>query len=127
MEIKPIRSETDHDEALREIERLWGAKEGTAKGDRLDVMTTLVEAWEDRHYPIDKPDPIEAVRFRLAQQSLDSRALIGVIGGRSRVYEVMQRKRPLSLEMIRRLHERFGIPAEVLIRPPRRVRKRRAA
>lgn len=127
MEIKPIRSNADHDRALREIEHLWGAKEGTADGDRLDVLVTLVDAYENEHFPIDPPDPIEAIRFRLEQQGLDQRALIGVVGSRSRVYEVMQRKRSLSLEMIRRLNERFGIPAEVLIRPVRIRRRRRAA
>ena len=119
MEIKPIRTRMDYAWTLREIERLWGAGEGTAKGDRLDVLATLVEAYEQKHCPIDQPDPIEAIRFRLEQQGLDARALIGVIGGRSRVYEVMERKRPLSLEMIRRLHQRFGIAAEALIRPSR--------
>jgi HTH-type transcriptional regulator/antitoxin HigA len=124
MEIKPIRTKADYERTLREIERMWGARQGTPEGDRLDVLATLVEAYEQRHFPIDPPDPIEAIQFRLEQQGLDPRALIGVIGGRSRVYEVMQRKRALSLEMIRRLHERFGIPAEVLIR---RSRRRRAA
>jgi len=122
MEIKPIRTNADHERALREIQRLWGAKEGTADGDRLDVLATLVDAYEQKHFPIDAPEPIEAIRFRLEQQGLDERALVGVIGGRSRVYEVMQRKRPLSLDMIRRLNERFEIPAEVLIR---RIRARR--
>lgn len=124
MEIKPIRTKADYERTLREIERLWGAKERTPEGDRLDVLATLVEAYEQKHFPIDPPDPIEAIRFRLAQQGLDPGALVGVIGGRSRVYEVMQRKRALSLEMIRRLHLRFGIPADVLIRP---VRARRRA
>jgi HTH-type transcriptional regulator / antitoxin HigA len=124
MEVKPIRTRADYERALREIERLWGAREGTPDGDRLDVLATLVEAYEQKHFPIDPPDPIEAIRFRLEQQGLHPRALVGVIGGRSRVYEVMHRKRALSLEMIRRLYERFGIPAEVLIRP---VRGRRAA
>jgi HTH-type transcriptional regulator / antitoxin HigA len=127
MEIKPIRNEADHDEALHEIERLWGAKEGTPDGDRLDVLTTLVEAYEEKHFPMDAPDPIEAIQFRLEQQGLDRHALVGVIGGRGRVYEVLHRKRALSLEMIRRLNERFGIPAEVLIRPIRLSRRRRAA
>jgi HTH-type transcriptional regulator/antitoxin HigA len=126
MEIKPIRSNADHERALLEIQRLWGAKEGTAEGDRLDVLVTLVDAYENEHFPIDPPDPIEAIRFRLEQQGLDTRALVGVIGGRSRVYEVMNRKRSLTLEMIRRLHERFGIPAEVLIRPVRAKRRRAA-
>ena len=124
MEIKPIRTKADYERTLREIERLWGGKEGTPDGDRLDVLATLVEAYEQKHFPIDPPDPIEAIRSRLEQQGLDPRALVGVIGGRSRVYEVMQRKRALSLEMIRRLHLRFGIPADVLIRP---VRARRGA
>ncbi|HEY6417537.1 MAG TPA: transcriptional regulator [Candidatus Binataceae bacterium] len=126
MEIKPIRTNSDYERALREIERLWNAKVGTPKGDRLDVLATLVEDYEQKHFPVDPPDPIEAIRFRLEQQGLDPRALIGVIGGRSRVYEVMHRKRALSLEMIRRLHGRFGIPAEVLIRPTRAGRRRAA-
>jgi HTH-type transcriptional regulator/antitoxin HigA len=127
MEIKPIRTELDYERMLREVEGLMDAKPGTAEEDRLDVLATLVEAYEERHFPIDPPDPIEAIRFRLEQQGLDPSALVGVIGGRSRVHEVMHRKRALSLEMIRRLHERFGIPAEVLIRPIRVKRRRRAA
>ena len=127
MEIKPIRTELDYERTLREVERLMNAKARSAEEDRLDVLATLVEAYESEHFPIDPPDPIEAIRFRLEQQGLDRSALVGVIGGRSRVYEVMQRKRALSLEMIRRLHDRFGIPAEVLIRPVRAARRRRAA
>ena len=127
MEIKPIRTELDYERTLRKVERLMDAKPGTAEEDRLDVLATLVEAYESKHFPIDPPDPIEAIRFRLEQQGLDPSALVGVIGGRSRVYEVMQRKRALSLAMIRRLHERFGIPVEVLIRPIRGGRRRSAA
>ena len=127
MEIKPLRTRADHERALREIERLWGARKSTADGDRLDVLATLAEAYEREHFPIDPPDPIEAIRFRLEQQGLDSHALVGVIGGRSRVYEVMERKRALSLTMIRRLHQRFGIPAEVLIQPVHTARSHRAA
>jgi len=127
MEIKPIRTERDYERALREVERLMDAKPGTAEDDRLDVLATLVDAYESEHFPMDPPDPIEAIRFRLEQQGLDPSALVGVIGGRSRVYEVMNGKRALSLEMIRRLHERFGIPAEILIRPVRAKRRRRAA
>jgi HTH-type transcriptional regulator/antitoxin HigA len=127
MEIKPIRTELDYERTLREVERLMDAKAGTAEEDRLDVLATLVDAYESEHFPIDPPDPIEAIRFRLEQQGLDTGALVGVIGRRSRVYEVMHRKRALSLEMIRRLNERFGIPAEVLIRPIRGGRRRRAA
>jgi HTH-type transcriptional regulator / antitoxin HigA len=127
MKIKPVRTKADYERALREIERMWGAKEGTPQGNQLDVLATLVEAYERKHFPIDPPDPIEAIRFRLEQQGLDHRALIGVIGGRSRVHEVMHRQRALSLAMIRRLHERFGIPAEVLIRAVGTRRPRRAA
>lgn len=126
MEIKPIRTKSDYERTLREIERLWGARQRTPEGDRLDVRATLIEAYERIHFPIDPPDPVEAIRFRLEQQGLDPRALIGVIGGRSRVYEVMHGKRALSLEMIRRLHQRSGIPAEVLIRPSRARRSRAA-
>jgi HTH-type transcriptional regulator/antitoxin HigA len=123
MMIKPIKTESDHAAALREIERLWGADEGTAEGDRLEVLTTLVEAYEQTHFPIDTPDPIEAIKFRLEQQGTDKKALIGVIGSRTRVHEVLRRDRALSLAMIRRLHQKLKIPADVLIRPVRR-RKR---
>jgi HTH-type transcriptional regulator/antitoxin HigA len=127
MKIQPILTKADYERALREIERMWGAKEGTPQGNQLDVLATLVEAYERKHFPIDPPDPIEAIKFRLEQQGLDPRALIGVIGGRGRVHEVMHGQRALSLTMIRRLHERFGIPAEVLIRPTHTGRRRRAA
>ena len=127
MKIRPIRTEADHDEALREIERLWGAASGTPAGDRLEILITLVEAYERVHHPIDPPDPIEAIRFRLEQQGADYRALIGVVGSRTRVYEVMRGDRPLSLAMIRRLHERFQVPVEVLIRPIRKRGRRKAA
>jgi HTH-type transcriptional regulator/antitoxin HigA len=123
MQIKPIKTEADHAAALREIERLWGAGEGTPQGDRLEVLATLVEAYEQAHFPMEAPDPIEAIKFRLEQQGADQKALIGVIGNRTRVYEVLRRDRALSLAMIRRLNRKLHIPAEVLIRPLRR-RKR---
>jgi HTH-type transcriptional regulator / antitoxin HigA len=123
MDIKPIRGEADYERALRRVEELWNAPEGSAEGDELDILATLIEAYEREQYPIELPDPIEAIKFRLEQQGKDSRALIGVIGQRTRVYEVMQGKRPLSLKMIRNLHEKFDIPAEVLIRPTRRRHK----
>jgi HTH-type transcriptional regulator / antitoxin HigA len=125
--MKPIKTESDHSAALREIERLWGAKEGTAEGDRLDVLATLVEAYEETHFPIDFPDPVEAIKFRLEQQGEDKKALVGVIGNRTRVYEILRRDRPLSLAMIRRLNAKFHIPAEVLIRPVKVKKKRQAA
>ena len=122
-ELKPIRTNADYKNALVEVERLWGAKSGTPKGDRLDVLATLIDLYEAKHFPMDPPDPIEAIKFRLEQKGKDSRALIGVIGQRTRVYEVLQGKRPLSLNMIRNLHEKFDIPAEVLIQSARRGRK----
>lgn len=125
--MKPIKTEADHKAALREIERLWGAEEGTPDGDRLDILATLVDAYEETHFPIDLPDPVEAIKFRLEQQGEDKKALVGVIGNRTRVYEILRRDRPLSLAMIRRLNARFHIPAEVLIRPVKIRKKRQAA
>src|SRR5271168_1479273 len=127
MEIKPIRSEAGHEAALRRIEALWGAPAGTAAGDELEVLTTLVEAYEREEFPVDLPDPIEAIRFRLEQEGKDYRALIGVIGQRTRVYEVMRGDRSLSLNMIRNLHRKLRIPAEVLIqmKSKRKARRRR--
>ena len=119
-EIKPIRTQADHEAALTEVEHLWGAKSGTPRGDRLDVLATLIEAYEERHYPMDPPDPIEAIRFRMEQQGLTRRDLEAMIGTRTRIAEVLSRKRGLSIAMIRRLHEKLGIPAEVLIRPSRK-------
>ena len=115
-ELKPIRSEADYEQALAELERLWGAKSGTPEGDRLDVLATLIDAYEARHHPIDPPDPIEAIRFRMEQQGLTRRDLEPLIGSRARVTEVLNRKRSLSIAMIRRLHTALGISADVLIR-----------
>jgi HTH-type transcriptional regulator/antitoxin HigA len=127
MNLKPIKTDADHAAALREVTRLWGAEEGTADGDRLDILATLVEAYEEARFPMDLPDPIEAIKFRLEQQGDDQKALVGIIGNRTRVYEVLRRDRALSLAMIRRLNARLKIPAEVLIRPIRISQKRRAA
>jgi HTH-type transcriptional regulator/antitoxin HigA len=124
MRVRPIRTEEDYENALLKIEQLWGAKAGTAEGDLLDVLAALVETYEREHFPIDLPDPIEAIEFRLEQQGKDYRALIGIIGQRTRVYEVMRRDRPLSLAMIRKLHKKLRIPAEVLIRPGRLAKKK---
>jgi HTH-type transcriptional regulator/antitoxin HigA len=118
-ELKPIRSEADYDAAMEEIAELWGAKSGTPKGDRLDVLATLVDAYEAKHHAMDAPDPIEAIKFRMEQQGLTRRDLEGVIGTRTRIAEVLNRRRGLSIDMIRRLHDKLGIPAEVLIRPSR--------
>jgi HTH-type transcriptional regulator/antitoxin HigA len=118
-DLKPIRTEADHDAAMTEIERLWGAKSGTPEGDRLDVLATLVEAYEAKHDPMDPPDPIDAIRFRMEQQGLTRRALEPMIGTRARVSEVMSGRRRLTLEMVRRLHDGLGISADILIRPSR--------
>jgi len=122
MEIKPLRTRADHERALREIERLWGARKSTADGDRLDVLATLAEAYEREHFPIDPPDPIEAIKFRMEQQGLTRKDLEGILGTRTRIAEVLNRRRGLSINMIRRLHDKLGISAEVLIRPSRSKR-----
>lgn len=118
-ELRPIRSEADYEAALEEVERLWGAKSGTPEGDRLDVLATLIEVYEAKHYPMDPPDPVEAIRFRMEQQGLTRKDLEPMIGPRNRVADVLNRKRGLSIDMIRQLHEQLGISAEVLIRPSR--------
>lgn len=117
VEIKPIRTEMDYEAALAEIEQLFEAVPGTPEGDRLEVLTTLVEAYEEKHYPIPLPDPIEAIYYYLESRGLSRRDLESYLGSRARVSEILNRKRPLSLEMIRRLHQGLKIPAEVLIQP----------
>jgi HTH-type transcriptional regulator / antitoxin HigA len=119
-EVRPIRTKRDYETALKEVERLWGAKAGTPDGDRLDVLATLIDAYETEHHPMDPPDPIEAIKFRMEQQGLTRRDLEEIIGTRTRIAEVLSRKRGPSIAMIRRLHERLGISAEVLIRPSRK-------
>ena len=119
-EVRPIRTKRDYEAALKAVERLWGAEIGTRDGDRLDVLATLIDAYEAEHYPMDPPDPIEAIKFRMEQQGLTRRDLEEIIGTRTRIAEVMNRKRGLSIAMIRRLHERLGISADVLIRPSRK-------
>lgn len=118
-DLKPIRSETDYEEALAEVENLWSAKAGTPEGDRLDILATLIDAYEAKAYPMDPPDPVEAIRFRMEQQGLTRKDLEPMIGPRNRVADVLNRKRSLSIDMIRQLHSRLGISAEVLIRPSR--------
>lgn len=123
MRVKPIKSETDYQQALRRVEELWGSPSGSSGGDELDVLVTLLEAFERERYPIDLPDPVEAIKFRLEQNGRDVKALIGIIGHRTRVYEVMRGDRPLSLNMIRKLHQELHIPADVLIQPTRKQRR----
>jgi HTH-type transcriptional regulator/antitoxin HigA len=115
-----IRTKRDYEASLKEVERLWGAKSGTRDGDRLDVLATLIDAYEAEHFPMDPPDPIEAIKFRMEQQGLTRKDLVEIIGTRTRVAEVLNRRRGLSIAMIRRPHERLGISVEVLIRPSRK-------
>ena len=122
--LKPIRSKGDYEVAMAEIERLWGARSGTPEGDRLDILATLVDAYENEHYPMDPPDPIEAIKFRIEQRGLTRKDLADILGSRTRVAEVLNRRRGLSINMIRRLHEKLGISVEVLIRP---IRTKKAA
>jgi HTH-type transcriptional regulator / antitoxin HigA len=119
-DVKPIRSNADYEAALKDVEQLWGAKLGSREGDRLDVLATLIDAYESEHFPLDPPDPIEAIKFRMEQQNLTRRDLEEIIGSRTRIAEVLNRKRGLSIGMIRRLHEHLGISADVLIRPSRK-------
>ncbi len=114
-DLKPIRNEKDYERALAEVEVLWGARAGTPKGDRLDILATLIEAYEAEHYLMDPPDPIEAIKFRMEQQGLSRKDLEKILGTRTRVSEVLNRKRGLSINMIRALHEKLGISAEILI------------
>jgi HTH-type transcriptional regulator/antitoxin HigA len=118
--VKPIRTKKDYEAALAELEKLWGAKLGTAAGDRLDVLATLIDVYETEHFPMDPPDPVEAIKFRMEQQGLTRRDLEPLIGTRTRVAEVLNRRRSLSIAMIRRLNDKLGISAEVLIRPSRK-------
>ena len=116
MDIRPIKTEADYQAAMKEIEGLMSAEAGSAEGDRLDVLVTLAEAYERKHYPVDFPDPVEAIKFRMEQQGLTVDDLVPVIGRKNRVYEILARKRPLTLRMIEGLHETFSIPAESLIK-----------
>lgn len=117
MEIHPIRNEQDHAAALAKIDQLWDAAPGTPEGDQLEILVTLVEAYEARNHPILPPDPIEAILHHMESQGLSRHELEPYIGSRGRVSEVLNRKRPLSLTMIRNLQRGLGISAELLIRP----------
>jgi HTH-type transcriptional regulator / antitoxin HigA len=117
MEIRPIRTKADYRAALREVERLWEADPGTLDGDRVDVLTTLIEAYEAKHFPVPAPDPIEAIEFMMEQKGLTRRDLEPAIGSRGRVSEVLTRKRPLTLPMVRALGKLLNIPLEVLAQP----------
>jgi HTH-type transcriptional regulator/antitoxin HigA len=121
MEIRPIRTEEDYKAALRQVSAYFDNEPipGSPDGDRFEVLITLVEAYEAKHYPIDLPDPVEAIKFRMEQAGLTPKDLVPAIGKLNRVYEILNRKRPLTLNMIWKLHQKLGIPAESLIKPPK--------
>lgn len=132
MNLRPIKTEDDYKAALGEIEGLFQAEPETPEGDRLDILTLLVEAYEEQHHPIPPPDPLAALEYHLESRGLTRRDLEPYLGSRARVAEVMNRRRALTIDMIRRLHQGLGIPAEVLIQPyplvePQPSRTRRTA
>lgn len=116
MKIIPIKTEKDYKVALKEIERLFNAKPNTPNGDKLDIWTTLVHSYEEEHYPIDFPDAVEALRYWMESRGLERKDLQEYIGSRARISEILNRKRELTLGMIRKLHEQLHIPAELLIK-----------
>lgn len=116
MKIKPIKSIEDNNAALARIEQLWDAEPNSPEGDELEVLATLVHTFEEEHYPIEAPDPIEAIKFRMEQQGLDDKDLVPFLGQRSRVTEVMNRKRGLSISMIRNLHKGLQIPLDCIVK-----------
>ena len=118
METRPTKTKANYRRSLKEIEGLMPTRRGTPEGDRLDVLVTLVEAYEAKHFPMDLPDPVEAIKYHMEQRGLSARDLVPFIGNRNRVYEVLNRTRPLTLKMVWRLHQGLGIPAESLIRQP---------
>ena len=115
MDIHPIRNERDHARALKRVEKLWGARPGTRAAEELEVLATLIDSYEAKHHPIDPPDPIDAILFRMEQMGLTRADLVPIIGSRARVSEVLNRRRDLTIAMIARLREKLGIPADTLI------------
>ena len=115
MEIRPIKTEQDYNSALKRIEELWGAKKDTPKGDELDLLVTLVESYEMKHYPVAPPDPIEAIKFRMEQMGMTNDDMVKYLGSQSRVSEILNRKRKLTLKMVKSLYKGLKIPAEILL------------
>lgn len=115
IKIQPIHTKKDYEQALAGIDRLWDAKPNTEKGDVLEVLVTLVEAYENKHFPMLPPDPVKAIRFRMEQMGMEKSDIVGILGGENRVSEILNRKRNLSLKMIRSLHDKLNIPYESLI------------
>ncbi len=118
MNIKPIKTDADYRATLEDVETLMMAKPDSPEGDKLDVLVTLIEAYEAKHFPLELPDPVEAIKFEMARRGLAIKDLEPMIGKSNRVYEILNHKRSLSLKMIWKLHEGLGIPAESLIKPP---------
>jgi HTH-type transcriptional regulator/antitoxin HigA len=116
MHIKPIKSEEDYQQALRRLEELFIAKPDTIEGDELEILGILIENYEEEHFPVDSPDPIEALKFRMEQMGMDQQDLTRIIGSKSRTSDLLNRKRPLSIQQIRRLHDALHIPADVLLK-----------
>ena len=116
MNIKPIKTDTDYRTALKEVETLMTVEPNTPEGEKLDILVTLIEAYERKHFPLDLPDPVEALKFEMEQKGLTVKDLEPMIGKSNRVYEVLNRKRALTLRMIQKLHQELGIPAESLIK-----------
>ena len=121
MNIKPIKTDADYRAALKEVETLMMAEPNTPEGEKLDVLVTLIEAYERKYFPLDLPDPVEAIKFEMEQKGLTIKDLEPMIGKSNRVYEVLNRKRSLTLKMIWKLHQELGIPAESLIKQPAQI------
>ena len=115
MNIKPIKTEKDYNEAVSRVEEIFDAKKGSTEGDELEVLSILIDQYENEHFPIELPDPIEAIKYRMEQMGINQSDLAKIIGFKSRASEILSRKRKLSLEMIRQIHERLHIPTDVLI------------
>lgn len=115
MDIRPIKTEQDYNTAISRIEKLWGAKKDTPEGDELDLLVTIVESYEMKHYPIAPPDPIDAIKFRMEQMGMSKADMVQYLGSQSRVSEILSRKRNLTLSMIKALYKELKIPAEILL------------
>ncbi len=116
MDIRPIKNNKDYEKALKRLEKIFDAKQGTVEGDELEILSILIEKYENEHFPIDLPDPIDAIKFRMEQLDMKQSDLTEIIGFKSRVSEILNRKRKLTLEMIRRLNEYLNIPTNILIK-----------
>lgn len=117
MDVRPIRSDADHAEALAEVERLWGAPIGSPEGDKLDVLATLVEAYEETRWPIEAQDPVDIIRYAISDQGRSQAELADLLGSRSRASEVLNRRRALTVDMVHRISTSWHIPADLLVRP----------